>query len=121
MLSPSHLTSRFVLGKYEPQIVHMTLNYISVDGFRIFKIILSFYVFWLVGFVLCFYACRFHAFLYIFALEKDPLMLVKRNIMPEVSDFKRLLPFTGLFVSHQLLFKSKLPCVSLKMHPSELI
>lgn len=59
--------------------------------------------------------------IFFFTLEKDPLMLVKRSIMPNVSDFKRLLPLMELFVSHQLLLKSKLSCVSLKMRPSELI
>lgn len=117
MLSPSHLTSRFVLDICKPQIVHMTLKYIFVDGFRIFSVILSFLVFCFVVFVL-----RFYVFLSgFFALEKDPLMLVKRNVIPKVSDFKRLLPLMELFINHQLLFQSKLSCASLRLHPSELI
>lgn len=39
MLSPSHLTSKFVLDKYEHQVVHIAFNYISGDGFIIFKVV----------------------------------------------------------------------------------
>lgn len=67
----------------------MTVTCISVDGLRILEVILSFHVF-LSGFGLCFYACQFHAFLYNFiALEKDPSMVLKRNIMSKVSDLKK--------------------------------
>lgn len=73
MLSPPHLPSGFVLGICKPQIVRMTLNYIFVDEFRIFSVILSFPVFCFVVFALCFYACRLHAFPSIFLLLKKIL------------------------------------------------